>query len=296
MRRTLHYSRAISLLTLFALRLQARDLIFTSDIDAITGHTADAQCLLYHGAYDGVSVLSTTEPCGTDLVSSLTSGRIMPDALIAELLDVDEDAFELLHVQEARTTHTTSYDASSLAFDERIAQHARDLMQNTRNADTAYPHAQQRVFTPSPGEQDAQALYSLIQTLHRPPLLLREPSKTSGIYAIPRNLAPIADMLFPEEAVLVHIPTHSLSSPATPRSLLFEAPQWLNNTLRNLQFNPLIDAIIDDIEPHALRKDVRHLTGEDGKAAWISRHSFTSGAKLAAAWIKGGLPCVLRLR
>ena len=295
MRRTLHYSRAISLLTLFALQLQARDLIFTPDIDAITGHTADAQCLLYHGAYDGVSVLSTTELCGTDFVSSLTIGRIMPDALIAELLDIDEDAFELLHVQEARTTHTTSYDASSLTLDEKIVQHACDLVRQAR-ADGAYSNAQQRVFTPSPDEQDAQALHSLFRTLHRPPLLLRETSKTSGIYAIPRNLAPVADMLFPAEAVLVHIPTHSLSSPATPRSLLFEAPQWLNSTLRNLQFNPLIDAIIDDIEPHDLRKDVRHLTGEDGKAAWISRHSFTSGAKLAAAWIKGGLPFILQLR
>ncbi len=32
--------------------------------------------------------------------------------------------------------------------------------------------------------------------------------------------------------------------------------------------------------------DIRFLTGEDGKSGIVSRHSFASGSRTAAAWLK----------
>ena len=112
------------------------------------------------------------------------------------------------------------------------------------------------------------------------PHLLHCSRPDSAFYAIPRVLLPIADQLFPATAVIVSVPSYSLSSSEASTS------SWLPEALKKIRYSPLTDALISKVNPDQIEKDVRHLTNEDGKASWSTRHSFTTGAMEAAKWIK----------
>ena len=110
------------------------------------------------------------------------------------------------------------------------------------------------------------------------------------VYLVPKAILPILDQIFPANANLVSVPSYplprrALASSAAPSAK--SVPEWLNTALKKVHYSPLVDAIIQDIDPKQIQKDVRHLTAEDETAAWQTRHSFTTGGKLAAEWIKG---------
>lgn len=73
----------------------------------------------------------------------------------------------------------------------------------------------------------------------------------------------------------------------------------LRDILSNLRFNPEVARIVSNISLPQVRNDIRFLTGEDGKSGIKSRHSFSSGALVAAEWLKvrleeTGAKCELR--
>ena len=73
----------------------------------------------------------------------------------------------------------------------------------------------------------------------------------------------------------------------------------VRDILANLRFNPLVAKIVSNISVPQIQNDIRFLTGEDGKSGIESRHSFSSGAGVAAKWLKirfeeTGASCELR--
>jgi hypothetical protein len=56
--------------------------------------------------------------------------------------------------------------------------------------------------------------------------------------------------------------------------------------LSSLKFNPEVAKIVSNISLAQMRNDVRFLTGEDGKSGIESRHSFSTGARVAAEWLR----------
>jgi hypothetical protein len=73
----------------------------------------------------------------------------------------------------------------------------------------------------------------------------------------------------------------------------------LRDMLSTLRFNPEVAKIVSNISHPQVRNDIRFLTGEDGKSGIKSRHSFSSGARIAAEWLKvrleeTGAKCELR--
>ena len=73
----------------------------------------------------------------------------------------------------------------------------------------------------------------------------------------------------------------------------------VRDILETLRFNPQVAKIVSNISVPQIWNDIRFLTGEDGKSGIESRHSFSSGALVAAEWLKvrfeeTGARCELR--
>ncbi|KAH9046878.1 Zn-dependent exopeptidase [Lactarius hengduanensis] len=73
----------------------------------------------------------------------------------------------------------------------------------------------------------------------------------------------------------------------------------VRDILANLKFDPEVAKIVSNISVPQIQNDIRFLTGEDGKSGIESRHSFSSGAGVAAEWLKTrfeatGAKCELR--
>ena len=125
-----------------------------------------------------------------------------------------------------------------------------------------------------------------------------------------------------EDYILHHTSTSALLalSPARVRDLsLILPPTWriyvlpstpilpvpepaiarVRDILATLKFNPEVAKVVSNISLPQIQNDIRFLTGEDGKSGIESRHSFSSGAVVAAEWLKTrfeetGASCELR--
>lgn len=77
------------------------------------------------------------------------------------------------------------------------------------------------------------------------------------------------------------------------------AIERVRDILSTLRFNPDVAKIVCNISLPQARNDIRFLTGEDGKSGIESRSSFSSGALVAAEWLRvrfeeTGAECELR--
>ena len=125
-----------------------------------------------------------------------------------------------------------------------------------------------------------------------------------------------------EDYILHHTSTSALLalSPARVRDLsLILPPTWriyvlpskpvlpvpepaisrVRDILATLKFNPAVAKIVSNISLPQIQNDIRFLTGESSKSEIESRHSFSSGAGVAAEWLKTrfeetGAKCELR--
>ncbi|KAI9456500.1 Zn-dependent exopeptidase [Lactarius psammicola] len=73
----------------------------------------------------------------------------------------------------------------------------------------------------------------------------------------------------------------------------------VRDILATLKFSPEVAKIVSNISLPQIQNDIRFLTGEDGKSEIESRHSFSTGAVVAAEWLKTrfeetGAKCELR--
>lgn len=279
---------ALAVLPAFANAAAARNFIFAPGLgpDGLHHVVGKKPCTGFHGVYNDVSVLSPQDECEV-LVDPLPDiMSLVPDtAVTIALTDGNDEAddWEIVHVQEAALLSQSLPSTPLLSLHDEITKHTQALYTQIAS-EVSFSSQIQRVFRAG-GATEASHEHRLLSSSSRPQLLFASSDK-SGFYAIPRGLAPIADQLFPPTTVLTQVPRYSLPWIPSQQGARMDVPSWLNSTLRNLAFSPLVNAIIEDVETSAIQQHVRHLTGEDGKAGWATRHSFTQGARDAAAWIK----------
>jgi hypothetical protein len=77
--------------------------------------------------------------------------------------------------------------------------------------------------------------------------------------------------------------------PRTPvpfRTVPKHAVDHIRDLLETVHFDPVLASIVNGISVNLMRKHIRYLTNEDGTSGIESRHSFASGSRVAAAWLK----------
>jgi hypothetical protein len=120
-------------------------------------------------------------------------------------------------------------------------------------------------------------------------------TNNSLLLSLPADSVPILDTLLPPFYKPLTFPrtaTPVLPVPSTAIDLV-------KRIISKLKFNPTVASIASNISVAQMRNDIRWLTGEDSRSPIISRHSFTSGAWVAAEWLKerfeeSGAMCELR--
>jgi hypothetical protein len=128
------------------------------------------------------------------------------------------------------------------------------------------------------------------ETSPQEPLILSSPPSFEVLYQSPdallvsvsRDDAYSLDLVLPKfwkSTILPSSPTNYLPVPS-------EDIEPIRKVLENLRFNPDIAATVNSMSVEQMTSDIRFLTGEDKKSGIMSRHSFTSGARKAAEWIK----------
>ena len=224
-------------------------------------HITSNECLLqsYIGTYGSQDVFTPSELC----VNSFTSTADVPSIHVhpgTELVWVEQAALE---------QHLTDYPFSLTSLQRYLAT----------LPDTTYG-TQADGQQPLSGPFDTRPLHhtSISALLSLPPAYIRQLTlvlpPTWRIYVLPSKPFPFLPV--PEPAI------------ARVREIL--------STLR---FNPNVAKIVCNISLPQVRNDIRFLTGEDGKSGIMSRHSFSSGALVAAEWLRvrfeeTGAKCELR--
>lgn len=119
-----------------------------------------------------------------------------------------------------------------------------------------------------------------------------------------------------EKMALLHLPISASEDLllAPPRlwkvSVVDEAPQAfvpvpsqsvdrVRKIVHDLSFDPVVGTLVGSLSVPRMRKDIAYLTGEDESSNITSRHSFATGSRDAAAWLKGqfealGATCALK--
>ena len=250
-----------------------RSVVFTPS-SSLSSTLAPPACVTvdFHGQYQGTSVYSIDETkCSAAPRAWLLSLEDATVVLASRRQQLDlEDADILLHVQQARILGAV--DITPCAWLASLEEHISTLASQLDELKLRELQSDQQVVLSQP------------QGTIRPHLLYLDTAEQSAFYSLPRSLLPHVDSIFPSNTVLVAVSKDPLPLP----HLAEDVPKWLLDSLRDLHYSPLVDAILQDVKPNVIEKDVRHLTAEDGHADWKTRHSFTDDGRRAGAWIKGG--------
>jgi hypothetical protein len=212
-----------------------------------------ASCFGYRGRYDGLHILHMPPVCAMEVLDSFAAAQIVPLPAGHEIV---------MHVRPA--------DLDPSVFPTHNAQAILERAENSLKALSTHT-APRRVAQVALQGRSAASL------LHRTPF--------SAFYALPLdNLLAHLETLTDEpylELTLV-----SPSDLPLDRSKLDDDRLRLQTLLDHLSYQSLIDTISGAIDKKGLRSVVRHLTNEDQRAGWQTRHSFTEGAVQAAHWLK----------
>lgn len=275
----------IVLVASLAHRIAARTVLFASSSSTSSSYSPlPPACATFHGEYDGTSVYAYEESRCTglkafeDWTDTLNVQKTYHPANHAALADATA---RLVHVRKTRTVDADNdYASASPSWLSTVEEHIDAVTLKMQAAQNTIEHASkhQKIFV-QPGSTAAGTSDNAVP---RPQVVHHDTSQTSAFYSIPRSLLPVVDTLFPPTAVLVSVPTEPIPSPRNAS----DVPRWLADSLRNVHYSPLVDAILQDVNTGVIEKDVKHLTGEDGQSVWTTRHSFTDGGQKAAEWIK----------
>ena len=228
-------------------------------------HITSNECLVqtYIGSYGFQDVFTPPESC----VNSYTSTADVPS------IHVHPDSQLVWVEQAALEKHLVAKYPFSISSLEKYLATLPDT-----NSTTDDPHA---------GVQ--QVLSDPIDThlLHN--------TSNSALLALSPAHATQLSLVVPPTWRIYMLP--SIPSPYLP--VPEPAIARLRDILSTLRFNPEVAKIVSNISLPQVRNDVRFLTGEDGKSGIKSRHSFSSGAHIAAEWLKvrleeTGAKCELR--
>ena len=107
-------------------------------------------------------------------------------------------------------------------------------------------------------------------------------SSSGMLVSVDESLALTMDTLMPRFWKSAVLPPNPVTHTPIPPS----ATERVKHILLHLEFDPVVAQIVGNISVPQAKKDIRFLTGEDGKSGIVSRHSFTPGAIAAAKWLK----------
>jgi hypothetical protein len=107
-------------------------------------------------------------------------------------------------------------------------------------------------------------------------------TSTSTLLALsPTHITQLSHILPPTWRIYM-LPWNPIPLFPVPESAIVR----VRDILSSLKFNPDIAKIVSNLSLAQMRNDIRFLTGEDGKSGIESRHSFSTGAGVAAEWLR----------
>ena len=259
--RTLYYIR-VQILVVFG-SVSSLDMMTTTAVlvavpyvDVIAQSVPSCIANSFYGIYGEQAVFKPTDTvCVTQLGVQSSAPVIVP---------VPAGGEQLVWIQESSiddTLRTTAYDAQ-----------VEDFFQWLRTDDAVVPPA-----------ADYQTVLLAPESLPAPSLLYHNPTLRSALVAVPDAATAHAFATF--------LPPYWKTSPIPPTPVSYipvpePAVNHIRKLLTSLRFNPDIASIVNGISVDGMRKDIRYLTNEDGTSGIESRHSFASGSRVAAAWLK----------
>jgi len=118
---------------------------------------------------------------------------------------------------------------------------------------------------------------------------------TGALISVNAETARVIDTILPrfwKSSIIPRTPTKYRPVPSI-------AVEHIRGVLAGLKHSDEVAAIVSNISVPQMYNDIQFLTGEDGKSGIESRHSFSSGSRTAAAWLKErfedtGATCELR--
>ncbi|TFK43786.1 hypothetical protein BDQ12DRAFT_675549 [Crucibulum laeve] len=114
------------------------------------------------------------------------------------------------------------------------------------------------------------------------PYTVHYQSPSAALVSISADKAQTIDTLLPAYWKSTLLPREPISYQPVPSASV----NHVREVLHNLKFNPDIASVVNNISIAQMKNDIRFLTGEDGKSGIVSRHSFSTGARTAAKWLK----------
>ncbi|KAK7470342.1 hypothetical protein VKT23_001771 [Stygiomarasmius scandens] len=208
----------------------------------------------YGNVLDGNTVNSVFIADGS-CINSWASQTLAPSASVAPLLQGPQ---QLVWIEEKAVDSSVKATSVGNEF-----EHFLERLSSTR-PDQA-PQAQQ-VF-------NSDQLYGY-ELLHR--------TATAALLSMSPDMAYRLDTLLPKYWKPTVLPSSPVSFIPVPDS----AVEPVRKALSTLKFNPTVDSLVNSISVPQMKNDARFLTGEDEKSGIVSRHSFSSGARVAAQWLK----------
>ncbi|KAG8979322.1 hypothetical protein FRB94_011718 [Tulasnella sp. JGI-2019a] len=218
----------------------------------------------YYGQYGNPlqDVYVVSEDCAMEAISFMSAGSMT-------YMSEDRDS-RLVWLQEAGVDDSLS--AQEPSFADRILGIPEALASMNLHAleGRATSKSDDQVIMPGPNVAPPSTTPKLLHL-----------SATSALMSIPNSLLPVLDLALPKYVVPVALPTTPLEKyPVDPR-----AAKRLASITANLRFDPSIASIISELQYMEMKRDIRYLTGEAGSGI-LSRHSFSTGALMAANWIQ----------
>ncbi|KAF8663445.1 hypothetical protein AX16_001015 [Volvariella volvacea WC 439] len=213
----------------------------------------------YHDGNSQVSLILPTQSC----LDSWTSGDLISSASIVPFDDTNRQLvwLEEAAVDERLRNQTPKVDYDLDHFLDSFAVigdlHPEEITQES--SQVILPDAQ------------PQLNYEILYRTPTAALLSLSSSRAVGI-----------DQIISRFWKSTLVPNESVSYIPVPPS----AVKRVEDVLSELKFNPEIAAIVNNISLPQMQNDIRFLTGEDDISPILSRHSFSAGARTAAAWLK----------
>lgn len=251
-----------------------------------------ASCLgeSFYGAYGGSAddrqyIYMPGSPClwSDDGLDSFTAGSLVP--LEADMTAQSRKESRIVWVGQAGLEPSIIGDAEIGSIDASwsvIQMRADILMADPATATGPDKRDSQMVFA----QPDADT-----QIEHLEPIRLLHKTDASMLLDVPVSYIGILDTILPPHLVPVALPLEPLPAMANGLPVPREQAAYLGNITKHLKFSSELDTILaEGIDADEIRRNVRWLTGE-APSGIETRHSFSSGAKRAAEWIKGVSAC-----
>ncbi|KAG6910993.1 hypothetical protein DXG01_006047 [Tephrocybe rancida] len=217
---------------------------------------------VYYGSYQqGSATFSVLRP-DPNCLDTWASQALAPSAHIAE---PTKDIQQLVWLEEEAVSYplksqTRSFSNEFESFLDTLSAH-----------DPARSNAGDAPLQEVMVDTNSEGVY---EVLYRSP--------KAALLSVDHELAAFIDTLLPRFWKSTLLPPAPIPYVPVPHSSVRHAEE----VLANLKFDPVIASIVGNISIPQLTNDIRFLTGEDGKSGIVSRHSFSPGARTAAAWLK----------